>query len=237
MVYTTRAIVLKTIKHGDSTTILKAFTELHGLRSYAVRTGVKSKLSRAALQPLNRVELVVRERADKDLHPVSELRVTKPYRQLPFDPVRGTLALFVQEVLYKLLRGEAADEELFNFLDDALEVMDSAPDIRNFPLVFLVQLSGQMGFQPAFPALGEDHFDLKEGEFVRGLVPHGHTLAPPLSTHLVALLAVRITELPGPAINAAHRRALLDHLLLYFRLHVEGLHELRSPAVLHQVLG
>ena len=34
---------------------------------------------------------------------------------------------------------------------------------------------------------------------------------------------------------ASERRDLLDHLLLYYRMHLEGLGELRSPAVLHQV--
>lgn len=237
MVYTTRAIVLKTVRHGDSTVILKAYTEQHGLRSFVVRTGGKSGAARAALQPLNRLELVVKENAEKDLHPVREMRVSHPFVQLHFDAVRGTLALFVQEVLYRLLREEAADEELFAFLEEALEVMDTAPDVRNYPLVFLLQLSGLMGFQPAPPIPGEEHFDMKEGEFVQGRVLHGHTLGPPLSLHLASLLPVQLAHLPGPVINPAHRRALLDHLLLYFRLHVEGLGELRSPAVLHQVLG
>lgn len=237
MVHTTRAIVLKTIRHGDTTVVLKAYTELFGLRSFLVRSGGKGGVSRAALQPLNRVELVVNEYTDRDLHAVREMRVDRPYRLLPFDPVRGTLALFVQEVLYRVLRGEAADPDLFAFLDEALESMDAAPDIRNYPLVFLVQLSGQLGFMPAPPAPGEDRFDLQEGEFIRSAALHGHTLGPPLSSHLAALLSVGLGDLPGPPIDPAHRHALLDHLLLYYRMHIEGLGELRSPAVLHQVLG
>jgi hypothetical protein len=43
--------------------------------------------------------------------------------------------------------------------------------------------------------------------------------------------------MPGPVIPASQRRELLDHLLLYFRMHLEGLGELKSPAILHQVLG
>ena len=237
MVYTTRAIVLKTFKHGDRTVVLKAFTELHGLRSFLVRAGGKSGVSGAALQALNRVELVVSEHAERDLHAVRELRVDRPYQQVPYDALRGTLALFVQEVLYKVLRGEAADAELFHFLDDALEAMDTGPEVRNFPLVFLLRLSGQLGFLPAPPAVGEDRFDLKEGEFIQGTAPHGHTMGPPLSGYLAQLLTEELGTPSGTPIPTAHRRALLDHLLLYYRMHVEGLGELRSPAVLHQVLG
>jgi DNA repair protein RecO (recombination protein O) len=179
----------------------------------------------------------VNEHAERDIQNIREMRVDRPYARIPYDPVRGALLLFTQELLYKVLRGEAADPELFGFLEEALEAIDSAEDVRNFPLVLLVQLSGQLGFQPAFPAPGEDRFDLREGEFVQGAVQHGHTMGPVLSGHLAALLPIGFEHMPGPVIPASERRDLLDHLLLYYRMHVEGLGELRSPAVLHQVLG
>ena len=59
MLQTTRAIVLRTIRHGDRGVVLKAFTEASGLRGYMVRTGGKGPSRMAALQPLARVELVV----------------------------------------------------------------------------------------------------------------------------------------------------------------------------------
>ncbi len=237
MLHTTRAIVLKTIKHGDRAVVLKAYTELFGLRSYVIRVGGKSGVAQAAVQPLNRVEIVANEHPERELQNVRELRVDRPYQQVPYDPVRGTLALFVQEVLYKVLRGEASDPDLFEFLSEALEAMDTSSDVVNFPLIFLIQLSAQLGFKPSAPAPGEDRFDLKEGEFIRGAAPHGHTLGPVLSGHLATLLNVDLMDENAPHIPTSARRDLLDHLLLYYRMHIEGLGELRSPAVLHQVLG
>lgn len=237
MLHTTQAIVLKTIRHGDSTVVLKAYTEQLGVRSFVVRVGKKGGHVQAALQPLSRLEVVANEAPERDLLTVREIRVAQPYTRLPFDPVRGTLALFVQEVLYKVLRGEAADPELYAFVQEALEAMDTAADVRNFPLVFLVRFTEQLGFLPLPPSPGEDRFDLGEGVFVEGAAAHGHTLAPLLSAHLAALLPVGFPQMHEPVIGARERRELLDHLLLYFRMHVEGLGELRSPAVLHQVLG
>ncbi len=237
MLQTTKGVVLKIIRHGDRTVVLKAFTEQFGLRSYMVRAGGKGGIPQALLQPLNRLELVVNEQAERDIHTIREVRADKPYTNVPFDAVRGTLALFVQEVLYKVLRGEAADPGMYGFVQEALEAMDTTAEIRNYPLIFLLRLSGELGFSPAPPVDGEDRFDLREGEFIRGVAPHGHTLGPPHSTHLIALLAVGFHTTAGPVIPATQRRELLDHLLLYFRMHIEGLGELRSPAVLHQVLG
>lgn len=237
MLHTTRAVVLRTFRHGDRTVVLKALTEAFGLRSYMVRSGGKGGAAAAALQPLSRLELVVSEHPERDMHTIRELRVERPYGALHTDPVRGTLALFVQEVLYRTLREESADAGLYAYVDELLEAMDTAADIRCFPLVFLLGLSAQLGFYPEGPAPGEDRFDLKEGHFTRDHVAHGHTLGPPLSGHLADLLKVDLGSMAQLEIPAAHRRELLDHLLLYYRLHVATSGELRSPAVLHQVLG
>ncbi len=237
MLHTTRAIVLKTIRHGDSSVILKSFTERFGIRTYVVRAGSKKGARMAMLQPLNRVEMVVTENAERDLNNVREIRLAEPYKRIPFDPVRGTLALFVQEVLYKVLREESADQQLYTFVEQALETMDQQEDVRHFPLLFLLQLSAHLGFLPEPPQEGEDRFDMKEGYFMRGDAPHGHTMGPPLSFALARLLLAHRFDPPGIALPLEHRRQMLDHLLLYYRLHVEGLGELRSPAVLHQVLS
>jgi DNA repair protein RecO (recombination protein O) len=223
MVTTTRALVLRTIRHADHRLILKAFTQQYGLRSYVVRVARKGGVSEAALQALTRVELVADERSDRDLLVVRDLRVERPYVRIPFDPVRAAVALFVQEVLVKLLRGEAADPRLYGFLEEAVEQLDSRADLAHFPLQFLLQLSGELGFMPEPPLPGEDRFDLKEGHFTSGAPQHGQTLPPTLSAALASLLPLPLD--------------LLDHLLLYYRLHIDGLGELRSPAVLHQVLG
>ena len=237
MLHTTRAVVLRTIKHGDRTVVLKAYTELFGLRSYMVRSGGKGGVAPSALLPLSRLELVVTENAERELHTVREVRVEMPYTQLHVDAVRGTLALFTQELLYKVLREEAEDPDLFAFVAEALEAMDTAPDVRCFPLVLLVQLSGHLGFYPETPRQGEDRFDLKEGHFIKSAAQHGHTLGPALSTILAQLLMVNFRTMSAITIPAPQRRELLERLLLYFRLHVTGLGEMRSPAVLHQVLG
>jgi DNA repair protein RecO (recombination protein O) len=237
MLTTTRALVLRTIRHADHRLILKAFTEQYGLRSYVVRVGRKGGVSEAALQALTRVELVADERSDRDLLVLRDLRVERPYMRIPFDPVRAAVALFVQEVLVKLLRGEAADPQLYGFLEEAVEQLDSRADLAHYPLQFLLQLSAELGFMPEPPLPGEDRFDLKEGHFTSGAPQHGQTLPPALSAALASLLPLSLHQAPTPPLPSALRRDLLDHLLLYYRLHIDGLGELRSPGVLQQVLG
>lgn len=234
MLSTVRAIVLKTFRYGDRSLVLKAYTGHAGLRTYIVRPG---KGGSAMLQALNRIELVVDENQQRDIHHAREFRVHAPYGRIGVEPMRSIVALFVQEVLYRVLREEAADPALFGFLEDALERLDSAGGVRYFPAIFLVRLSEHLGFLPVAPEEGEDRFDLREGHFVRGAAQHGSTMAPLPSAALAALLPLQLGGSPDPEVPAAVRRELLDHLLLYYRIHLEGVGELRSPAVLHQVLG
>ena len=235
MLHTTRAIVLRTFKHGDRTTVLKAYTEAFGARSYMVRIASKSGSRNAALQPLGRLELVVTETSERDMHAVRELRVEHPYTRLHIDHARGALALFAQEVCYRTLREETADPALFSFIQAALEAMDTGDDIAHFPLILLTQLTKHLGFFPEPPTIGEDRFDLREGCFFSGTVHHEHCMEPALSKAFASLLTVDFAH-GSASIPSTTRRELLDQLLVYFRLHVDGFGELRSPEMLHQVL-
>ena len=235
MVHTTRAIVLRIIRHGDDTVVLTALTEALGVRSFLLQTG-KRKAWKGALIPLNRLEIVAKERTGRDLLHIQDLRVERPYLRAQQEPVRGTIVLFVQEVLYKVLREEVPDAAIYTFVQEALEALDTTNNTAEFPLLFLVLLAERLGFKPTSPGPGEHHFDLLEGEFVPGDRGRGHLMPPASSALLAALLERRSWD--GPITTPPRaRRELLDLLLLYYRLHIDGLGELRSPAVLHETLS
>jgi DNA repair protein RecO (recombination protein O) len=236
MLHTTRAVVLRTVKHTDKSTVLKACTELFGTRSFVVRTGQKGMSKSAALQPLCRVEMVVAGSADRDMQSVREIRVERPYMRLQNEPMRGLLALFTQEVLYRTLREESGDAPLFAFVQDVLEEMDTGPDVVGFPLTFLIQLMYPLGIGPEPPTQGETDFDMREGHFFTGPAPHEFCMRPPESALFASLLESKLNTVAGNAPSSA-RRKLLDDLLVHYRLHVDGFGELRSLPVLQALLA
>ncbi|MBK8225761.1 MAG: recombination protein O N-terminal domain-containing protein [Flavobacteriales bacterium] len=235
MLITAEAIVLRAIAHGDRSVVLKAWTRHAGARSYLVRLGAKGQ--QAALQPLSRIEVIADERPDRELHSARSVRVTRPFLRIAFDPVRGAVALFAQELFYRVLRAESADEELHEAVEEIIEAIDSQGDPRWLPHQALMRLSGPLGFRPELPDAGLDHFDLQEGRFVPAGARHGHLLAPPLSTALSELIRTELNAAPAIVATSAQRNELLDHLLLYYRLHLEAMGAMRSPAVLRAVLG
>lgn len=235
MLQTTQAVVLRTFKHGDNSVILKAYTASFGARSYMVRTSKRGGIKPAHLQPLDRLELVVTESRERELHAVREIRILKPFVGIPNDPVRGMLLLFAQEVFYRTLREETPDLPLFDFIQETLEDIDTGRNLGHIPLLLLVRLAGHLGFLPEPPQPGEDRFDLREGHFFRGECAHGLYMDRPNATALAAILSNGTTS-HTRSLPADIRKHLLDDLLTYFRLHVEGFGQLRSPAVLHDLL-
>lgn len=235
MLHTTRAVVLRTFRHSDNTVVLKAYTEAFGARSYMVRTGKRGGARPAHLQPLDRVELVVSENRDRDLHTAREIRSLKPYVGIPADPARGLVLLFVQEVLYRALREGPPDPGLFTFILGLLEDIDTGADPASLPLLAMVGLARHLGILPQPPRTGEDRFDLREGHFFRGEAPHAFCLDPDHAAALALLLHAE-EEGTGALPPPSRRKVLLEQLLIYFRLHVDGFGELRSPAVLHELI-
>mgnify|MGYP000899214183 CR=1 FL=1 len=232
MLSTTRAIVLRTVKHSDSAVVAHVYTEQFGRRSCMVRAGGKNRARQAALLPLSRVELVVSEVGDGGLLSAREIRIDRPYLQLHTDPLRGAIALFVQEVFYRTLRADAPDPELFAFVEHALEEVDTTASLALLPQRVLIGLAHQLGFLPASPQAPFSGFDLREGAFFPGPAMHEQCMEPEETKALVALLE----DSAPPSVSASVRRSLLERLLLFFRLHVEGFGEPRSVAVLHHVL-
>ena len=237
MLITTRAIVLRTVRHGDKSVVLKLYTEHHGVRGYAVRMGGKSGIPAALLEPMQRLVVVAHERGDRELHHLKEVRPDKPYLSIGGDPIKGGVVLFVQEVLLRTLREESADPALFEFIHDALGVLDDETDLGHYPIGFLCGLCRQHGFAPELPEGTVTWFDMMDGQFMDNEPAHPHAFSGELVPLFAQLLETPLENASGVRASTSHRRALLEKLLHYFRLHVDGFGELRSPTVLQAVLG
>lgn len=234
MLHTTRAVVLRTVRHGDRSVVLRSYTEAFGARSYMLRAARRGATS-VIPQPLDRLELVVTEDARHEMHAVREWRVERPYQRVRSEHARGLLLLFAQEVFHKTLREEVPDRELFHQVQATLEEIDSGNDLAHLPLLLLLRLSGPLGFQPEHPSSDMGHFDLREGRFFAGPPMHGSCMDGETSKAFAELMRADAVG-DTPLIDAAVRKELLEQLLAYYRMHVEGFGQLRSPEVIHAVL-
>ena len=236
MLIKTRGIVLSYIKYRETSIITRVYTERLGVQSYVVNGVRKAKPpGRIALfQPLTQLELVAYTSRTGGLTRLSEFRCAEPYRSIPYDVQKSSVALVLSEILSHTVQEEEENEPLFNFLHDSLLAFDQQESgAENFTLVFLLNLAVYLGFGAG---RGEE-----------------------ITTQVAFAATVPISQSGGPAVlrlqefdqyfdellrdptratipNGRVRRELLAVLIRYYQLHVEQMGEIRSLDILSQVL-
>ena len=170
MLHKTLGIILHTIKYSESSLITKIFTRDFGLQSYII-SGIRSKKSRnkaSLFQPLAMVEIVVSNSEKTNLQRISEINTHYPYADIPYNISKSSIALFLNEVLFKAINVEHPDENMFEFIKNSLQILDlEHKNCSNFHIYFMVQLSRFLGFYPQGNFSSSDSvFDLQEGRFV-----------------------------------------------------------------------
>ena len=170
MQVTTKAIVISSLKYGDTSLIVKAFTESDGLKSYllkGVMASKRGKLKVAHFQPLTQLELVAVHRNKGTLESIREVKVYYPYNSIYTDIAKNAMTQFLAEMLHNCIHEEERNQKLYHFLETTLQWLDAHDNIANFHLFFLLSLTKYLGFYPDTKNLGQPYFDLLEGEFVQ----------------------------------------------------------------------
>jgi len=234
----TSGIVLHSIKHTDSATIITVYTRQFGRVSYMVH-GVNRKkaVCRAAiLQPLSIVEMDVFHTPGKSIQRLKEMRMEHHFTGIPFNPVKNSLALFLSEVLYRTLRQTEPDDTLYLFLENSILQLDcSEKGISNFHLVFLLRLTRYLGFEPNQDEAQVNYFDLMNGVFLHEKPLHTHFVLPDVCADFIRVLNTDYSNMHNLAFTRARRANLLQSIVEYYQLHIPDFHGLHSLAVLQSL--
>jgi len=240
MLHKTRGIVFKTTDYGESSVIVQIFTEKFGLQSYIIN-GVKkpkAKISQNMLQPLHLLDMVVYHKNTGSVQRIAELKNSPVLQTIPYDVIKSCLAIFLNEVLYKAVRQQSADENLFDFVFSAVEWLDhQTAGLANFHLLFLMQLTRYLGFYPDRYLMNDaDYFDMKNGVFSKYKPDSVLYLSPPHTQNFNRLLDATFEGIGELKFTNDERRYLLTKLLEYYALHIEGFGIIRSHEILEEVL-
>jgi len=257
MLHATKGIVFHSVKYSETSVIVKIYTELFGIQSYLFK-GVhspKSKTRPGLFQPMTLLDLVVYHKEKQSLQHAREVHLARPYHTLPFDIRKSSVALFMNELVYKTIREEEANPDLFVFLWNTCILLDDTADpVSAFPLFFALRFCHYLGI---FPLSNHSNqftiFNLREGVFQAAIPDHQNYLDPENSKLLHTMLEVcggnpeDHETLPGYAamlyadpfirLKAETRNRLLETLLLYYRLHLPGFKGLQSHHILHDVMA
>ena len=241
MLYKTNGIVLHTTDYSESSIVAKVFTEKFGQQSYLVNSvrNKKAKNKSSFFQPLTLVDMVVYHKPEKGLQRISEISISKQFQTIPYDILKTSVALFIAEVIYKSVKEEEANENLFHFIETVILFLDEQQNgLANYPVFVLTQLTKHLG---SFPENNFDsthqHFDLLEGRFVFENINFSQSLTKDESALLNKLLLLRFENFAQEHFTNAERKSLLNNLVAYYHLHHTHGSKIKSHIVLEEVLG
>ncbi|MCX6246541.1 MAG: DNA repair protein RecO [Bacteroidetes bacterium] len=241
MLHPTRGIAIHSTKFSETSSVVKIYTELFGLQSYLVK-GIRkpnARIKPGLFQPLTLLDLVVYHKDKTSLQSLKEVNYSHPYQSIPFDIRKSSLALFIDELIYKTIHEEEPHPELFSFLHDTCLRLDRSPNnLSLFHLVFSLHLTKYLGCMPQMNYSGTKPFlNLREGGFQSSEPEHRDCLDPSMSHLFFQLMQTPEDTCASLQVPAKTRDLLLESILLYYRLHVPGFREMQSHLVLHTVLG
>ncbi len=212
---------MRTVRYDDSSIIADIFTDTRGMLSFMVKTKRRSRdvTRNLLLSPLAIVEVDFDYREGKNLLKIDDARLVEAYRSLPYHPVKAAIALFLCDFLFHALRNEQPSQELYSFVEKSMLWLDNSEGhFANFPATFLLRLTRFLGIWP-------------NEEEVREIVSEEERRAVPY------MLRMNYGTMHLFHFSRTERTRLMQVMNDYYRLHVAGFPELKSMAILREVLN
>ncbi len=236
--YKGRGVVLNTLKYGESSLVVHLLTDTHGRQSYMVN-GVRGRgrgSKMALFQPLFAVEFEGSLPTRGEMHRFREVRSGVLLQRTPYDVRRSTIALFIAELLYRLVRESEPNPELFDYVWGALIALDTIEDgVANFHLWFLANLSRLLGFYPNGEWQPGSWLDIIEGEFSAVKPPHTLTLSPQLTEIMRDLTECDVQHLGEIGLNRTQRVEFLNGVINFYSYHLDSIKSVHSIEILREV--
>lgn len=240
MLHSTRGIVLHTVNYSETSLIAKIYTEIFGLQSYLIK-GIRKQKARirpVLFQHLSLVDLIVYHKEKSALQTIKEGQIAFPYKSVPFEIRKSSVALFINELLYKSIREEEPNRKLFDFIWDSCVFLDETTHSTNyFHLWFIVHLTAFLGFIPQMNYSERNKiFNMQEGVFQENPPGHEYFMDEGLSAFFYQLFMLPSEE--GVVMNfpLEERNLMVEKILLFYRIHLSGFGGLQSHLILHTVL-
>lgn len=237
-----RGIVLKMICHSDRNDIVTLFTEQRGRIALLVPGGNSkgARMRRARLSPLALVETEINFKETRDLQFIGEITTPHVWRNIYFDPMKSSLAIFMAEFLNRLLRTREADSMMWRYLLYSINSLDKGTQgLSNFHLAFLIRMLPFAGIEPDMDSFEKQrYFDLQAGEFTDlPPVKHRNYLSPEEAETVPVLIRMNFRNMHHFKLNVAQRRQILDTLIKYYSTHLPIGERMHSLDVLREVFS
>jgi len=228
-----RALVIKSIKQGETSSIVSCYLEEIGFKSFLVKglySQKKSRFSKAHFFPLNIININYSFNESRGLGFIKEVKSEFLFNTIHTDIQKSSVIVFLSEILNSVFREELeVNQDLFNFLLSSLIWYDNIEECNNYHIKFLIELTKYIGFYPNIRNKDDTYFCLESGSTSSTKPLAGKIEGQDLNL-LKELLGTKFEDLNTMSINRESRTRILNKIIDYYSLHLQMF---KTPKSIH----
>lgn len=236
-----RGIIVDVRKHTDRHNVVTMFTRSRGRVGFLAPAGAgrSAQARNASLMPLTVIGADVNFNNSRELQFLGRFQREKIWKDLYFNPVKTSIAMFITEFVNVYTRHSGPDAQLWDFLVYAINRLDESMRVEaNFHIAFMIDFMHFAGISPELSEWRPDnYFDMREGVMTIFPPTHREVLMPHEAQVLPILARMNLRTARVFRFNGAQRREILRKILKYYSLHFPGMGSLKSPDVLAELFS
>ena len=210
----TELIVLAVTKVGETSAVVHTLSRELGRRGFLIHVGRKTQMT--LFLPLNILEADIVENRKSQLWSLKDPVLKDALNGIRGNLHKSTISLFMSEVLYRTIRDGVNEDGLYDWAVRSILTLDAIDaDFANFPIRFLLELAGALGFSPTFD----------------GIAP----FAEKQLSQIRPFLTASFTESMLLPLSGSERNSLCESLIRYLEYHTESAIHIKSLAVLREL--
>lgn len=238
MLSNTQGLVLRNIKYGETSIISTIYTREFGMQAYIIqgaRSSKKTGIKANYFQIGQFLDLSVYHKPSKNLQYIKEVKLSATAAIQSQNIIKQSIAQYCCELILRCVKEEEENADLYNFLTNFFKTIKalSREDLALAPLQFTILFAAKIGFaiHNNF-ATDRSFFDALNGEFCEDISNNRYT-SNAITSQIINQCLQSSKHQNVPQKN---REEALHSLLLFLKLQIDQMGDVKSVSVLHQIL-
>ncbi len=257
MIVSTDAIVLRSMKYGDTSKIVTVYSRKYG-KMKVIAKGARSSKNKfgASLEPMTHSSLILYRKEHRDLHLLSKAEIAEPLFRLGNESDKLAVGLAIVELVNMVMHDEEENQAMFALLAESLEVANNtSQQVLNVFFAFEVRMCELFGYgldveccSVCARNISEDagieraYFMLASGSVIcddcRGrLNGGGMKVSREIVRLLLHLQLDAMSSVPKLVLGPQAQNDILALLSTYVKYHIQGVRTLKSLSLFTTIQG